>query len=93
MAETMDEQQAAYIEAGQRLRELRQGKNLSQETISMAANIDQSTFSKAERPGLNELSLKKLQVVAQAMDCVIEISFRPRKPTSSPAIGASSWRR
>lgn len=93
MAEAMDEQQAAYIEAGQRLRELRQGKNLSQEAISMAANIDQSTFSKAERLGLNELSLKKLQAVAEAMDCVIEISFRPRKTTSPPATGASSWRR
>lgn len=93
MAEAMGEQEAAWIESGQRLRELRQAKNLSQEAVCMASNVDQSSFSKAERRGLNELSLKKLQAVAEAMDCVIEITFRPRKTTSPLATRASSWHR
>ena len=93
MAEAVDEQEAAWIESGQRLRELRQAQNLSQEAVCMVANVDQSSFSKAERRGLNELSLKKLQAVAEAMDCVIEISFRPRKTRSPLATRASSWHR
>lgn len=93
MAEAVDEQKEAYVEAGQRLREVRQGKNLSQEDVCMVANVDQSSFSKAERRGLNELSLKKLQAIAEAMDCVIEINFRTRKTKSPLATRASSWHR
>ena len=92
MASNDSEQDAAYVEAGQRLRELRQSKDLSQEAVCITANVDQSSFSKAERQGLNQLSLKKLEAVAEAMDCVLEIGFRPRKAPSPSASRASALR-
>lgn len=79
MSSEDNEQEAAYVEAGARLRALRQDKGLSQEALSLNAEIDQSTLSKVERLGPQVVGWRKLAQVAEALDCIIEVNFRPRK--------------
>lgn len=72
------EQQAANQEAGKRLREIRQKAGMSQEDVSFAAEIDQSALSKAERLGPQVVSWQKLFAIADALGCLVEVSFRPK---------------
>lgn len=73
------DQQQILAAAGSRIRALREGKGLSQEALSLNAEVDQSTLSKAERLGPHQLSWSKLLRLAEALDCTIELNFVPRK--------------
>jgi transcriptional regulator with XRE-family HTH domain len=73
------DQQQAFIAAGARLRALREAKGLSQEALSLRAEVDQSTLSKVERLGPNQMSWSNILRVAEALGCVIELNFVPKK--------------
>lgn len=75
------DQDEAFVAAGQMLRALREQKSLSQEKLAGDAGVDQSGLSKVERLGPQLLNWTRLVRVAEALDCVIEINFRPRKQT------------
>lgn len=70
------EQEKAWKEAGERLKQLRLSAGMSQEDVSFDANLDQSTLSKVERMGPHIISFSKLVSVAEALDCVVEVNFR-----------------
>ena len=65
--------------AGARLRELRERKGLSQEDASFEAGVEQSTLSKIERLGPHIASWGKIFKLAAALDCVVEVTFSPKK--------------
>jgi transcriptional regulator with XRE-family HTH domain len=70
------DQQAAFVSAGQKLRKLREQKGLSQEDLAFEAKVDQSTLSKVERLGPQNISLAKLIAIADKLNCIVEIDFR-----------------
>jgi transcriptional regulator with XRE-family HTH domain len=72
------EQTAAFVAAGNQLRTLREQKGVSQETLAADAGVDQSGLSKIERIGPQLASWGRLVRIAQALDCTIEINFRPK---------------
>jgi transcriptional regulator with XRE-family HTH domain len=72
------EQEKAAKEAGERLKAIRTSAGMSQEDVAFDANLDQSTLSKVERVGPHIVSWSKLLAVAEALDCVVEVSFRRR---------------
>jgi transcriptional regulator with XRE-family HTH domain len=72
------EQTAAFVAAGNQLRTLREQKGLSQEKLAIEAGVDQSGLSKIERIGPQLSNWGRLIRIAQALDCTIEINFRPR---------------
>jgi transcriptional regulator with XRE-family HTH domain len=76
------EQEEANGRSGAQLRALRQSAGLSQEELSLAANVDQSTLSKVERLGPQVISWQKLFSIADAIDCVVEVSFRRKNNES-----------
>jgi transcriptional regulator with XRE-family HTH domain len=71
-------QDEAFVKAGKSIRKARESKGLSQEAAALKASVDQSTLSKAERLGPQELSWNKLRKVAEVLDCIIEVNFHPR---------------
>lgn len=73
-----EEQEQAYRLAGQRIKEARWAADLSQQALSMNAELDQSTVSKVERQGPHAVSWKNLNAVAEALGCVVEVTFRPK---------------
>jgi transcriptional regulator with XRE-family HTH domain len=72
------DQNEALIAAGQRLRKMREQREMSQEKLSIAADVDQSKLSKAERLGPQYVSVAKLASIAEVLDCILEIDFRPK---------------
>jgi len=74
----MSTQDDALRAAGAQLRALREARGMSQEDLSLDADVDQSTLSKMERLGPQAVSWSKLIKVADVLGCVIEISFRSR---------------
>ena len=74
----MSTQDDVFRIAGASLRAIREAKGLSQEDLSFDANIDQSTLSKVERLGPHVMSWGKIVKIAAALDCLVEISFKPR---------------
>ena len=72
---TTGRQEEAHRRAGEQIRTLRQSAGLSQEDVSMDADVDQSTLSKLERLGPAVMSLRKLEAVAGALGCVVQITF------------------
>jgi transcriptional regulator with XRE-family HTH domain len=44
-------QDEAFAEAGKTIRRAREAKGISQETVALKANVDQSGFSRVERLG------------------------------------------
>lgn len=64
-----------FAEAGARIKKLREIKKLSQEDIAFEAGIDQSTYSKVERLGPQVVSWTKVQAIAAALGCRIEVNF------------------
>jgi transcriptional regulator with XRE-family HTH domain len=71
-------QDEAFEEEGKTIRKAREAKGLSQEAVALRASVDQSGFSRVERLGPQEVSWNKLRKIAEILDCVIEVSFRPR---------------
>lgn len=59
------QEKAANQESGAKLRTMRQSKGMSQEDVSLSANIYQSILSKAERIGPQSLSWRKLVEAAK----------------------------
>jgi transcriptional regulator with XRE-family HTH domain len=49
-------QDEAFAEAGKTIRKAREAKDVSQETVALKANVDQSGFSRVERLGPQETS-------------------------------------
>lgn len=77
-------QDKAFHKSGQRIRSLREKAQMTQEELSFAANIDQSTLSKLERIGPQVVSWQKLESVARALRCVVEVSFVPSDLSAVP---------
>lgn len=73
-----DKQDQAYRRAGQHIKDARIAAGLSQEALSMDADLDQSTLSKVERQGPHAVSWKKLDAIVEALGCVVEVSFRKK---------------
>lgn len=69
-------QDSEFAAAGARLKELRLKKNMSQEDVAFAAGVDQSTYSKVERLGPQVVSWAKLQSIAKALGCTIDVHFK-----------------
>jgi hypothetical protein len=65
--------------AGERLRELRIASGKSQEAISFAANLDQSTLSKVERLGPGAVGWARFCRIAQVLGYEAEVTLRPGK--------------
>jgi transcriptional regulator with XRE-family HTH domain len=83
--------------AGARLRELRIAAGASQEDVSFAAKLDQSTLSKVERVGPGVISWARFCRVAAVLGYDVEVTYRPAKNTtgdevSRPATPASARR-
>lgn len=72
-------QDEAMKTAGAKLRQLREHRRMSQEDLSFEASIDQSTLSKVERLGPHLASWKKILKIAEALDCVLEVTLSPKK--------------
>ena len=70
------EQEEASIRSGRQLKEIRLAAGLSQESLASDANIDQSLLSKAERLGIHMIRWNNIHAIAEALDCVIEVTFR-----------------
>lgn len=79
--------------AGAKLKELRQAAGMSQEDVSFAGNIDQSTLSKVERLGPSAIGWTRFCKLAEALGHEVEIVFRPvAKAESSGDLGAARRR-
>lgn len=63
----MINQDEANRNAGARIREVRQAAGLSQEAVSLSADMDQSTLSKLERLGPHVVSWQKLFGLASSL--------------------------
>lgn len=72
------DQEEVWRAAGQRIRDARVAAGVSQEELAMDAEWDQSTLSKVERQGPHIVSLRKLEALAEALGCVVDVTFRPR---------------
>lgn len=70
-------QEAAFRQSGMAIRAIREQAGLSQEALSFEADVDQSSLSKVERIGPHMVGWQKLQAIAKALGCVVEISFLP----------------
>lgn len=57
--------------------EARTSQNLTQKELSLKTGIDQAQISKLEN-GTRNPSIKLLQRLAEGMDMVLDISFRPK---------------
>jgi transcriptional regulator with XRE-family HTH domain len=68
-------QTEAFAAAGASIRALREQKGLSQERLSLEANVDQSSLSKVERLGPQSMGWRQLVKLAEALGCVIEVKF------------------
>lgn len=73
----VSKQEQAYKEAGERIKQARLTAALSQEALSLDADLDQSTLSKVERLGPHIVSWRKLEAIAAALGCVVEVNFKP----------------
>ena len=71
------DQDEAWRTAGQRIRDARVAAGLSQEDLAIEADWDQSTLSKVERLGPQIVSTRKLEALAAALGCVVDVTFRP----------------
>jgi transcriptional regulator with XRE-family HTH domain len=49
---------------------------MSQEDVAFTAGVDQSKYSKVERLGPQVVSWAKLQAIAKAIGCTIDINFK-----------------
>ena len=74
---TQDDLDRAFGEA---LRALRTTKGMSQESLAIAAEVDQSRLSKVERGGPSMIGWTGLRRIADALGHDIEINFRLRVP-------------
>ena len=74
----MTDQDEAWRAAGQRIRDARVAAGLSQEELAIEAEWDQSTLSKVERQGPHIASFRKLEALAAALGCVVDVTFRPK---------------
>lgn len=72
-------QAEAFAAAGASIRALRERKGLSQEKLSLDAEVDQSTVSKVERLGPQSMGWAKLVRLAEVLGCVIEVKFTSRE--------------
>lgn len=72
--------------AGARLRELRIAAGMSQEHLSFAASIDQSTLSKIERLGPGEVGWTRFCRIVAALGHEVEISYRPSETINTAKI-------
>lgn len=63
--------------AGARLRDLRTAMGMSQEALSFAAEIDQSTLSKVERLGPRVVGWTRFCSILKALGYEAEVSYRP----------------
>ncbi|MCA0358327.1 MAG: helix-turn-helix domain-containing protein [Proteobacteria bacterium] len=75
-----EEQRLAYLAAGQRIKDARSAAGLSQESLAMDSDLDQSTLSKIERMGPRIVSWKKLEALAEALGCVVDVRLQPKEP-------------
>ena len=53
-------------------------KNITQKELSLKSGINQADISKIET-GIRKPSLKILEKIANALDMVVKIEFRPRE--------------
>ncbi|MGP9510657.1 helix-turn-helix domain-containing protein [Halomonas sp. AOP43-D1-39] len=70
----MKDKDEAYKAFGQRLREIRRSKNLSQEDLSGRADLDRTYVSGCER-GLRNPSLKTMIRLAKALEVDLKDLF------------------
>lgn len=71
-------QDQEFKKAGASLRSIREAKGKTQEDLAFEAKIDQSTLSKVERLGPQMTSWSKLIQLAESLDAIVEVSFRPK---------------
>lgn len=71
------ENEAIKAEFGQRVRELRSRKGLSQEDLALACDLDRSYIGGIER-GERNVSLVNIQKIAAALRVPIKELFQPR---------------
>lgn len=76
---------------GQRVRRLRTERNLSQDRVTLSANIDQSGFSKFER-GVRSLGEDALRRVASVLGVEFELMVKDTDFSLQPANEARSPR-
>lgn len=67
---------------GERIREMRKAKNLTQEALAYHSDIDRSYIGGVER-GERNLSFDKLCQIAEALDCDVAAFTKnlPKEPT------------
>lgn len=68
---------------GQRLRELRERRGVSQSALADAIGESQSTFSQMER-GVMEIPAAKIPEICEAIDCTFEEFFQPPSKRVKP---------
>lgn len=74
---------------GARVRHLRTERNLSQDRVSLSANIDQSGFSKFER-GVRSLGEDALRRVASVLGVAFELMVKDTDFSPQASTGANS---
>ncbi len=79
--------------AGERLRELRIASGKSQEAISFAANLDQSTLSKVERLGPGAVGWARFCRLAEVLGYEVEVTLRATKKSQAEVSRPASARR
>jgi len=83
--------------AGARLREIRTAAGLSQEDLSFATQVDQSTLSKVERLGPGAIGWGRFCAIVKALGYEVEVTYRATETTGtgkvSRAGGPESARR
>lgn len=62
---------------GQRVRELRRAKGLSQEALALICQLDRTYIGGVER-GERNISLLNIQKIAKALDVSVRDLFQPR---------------
>ena len=77
-------------EAGARLRELRVAAGVSQEEISFAAKVDQSTLSKVERTGPGAVGWARFCQIVRVLGYEVELTYRPAKGVSSKEVSRAA---
>jgi len=70
---------STLIKLGRRIRQLREGQGLSQESIALASGLDRSYFGGVER-GEHNVAVINLEKIANALDVKISDLFERKNP-------------
>ncbi len=63
-------------ELGQEIKKMRQSKKWSQDTLEQYSGITKRTISKIENGFVNEVGIKKVNIILDLLD--MELSLRPK---------------